>query len=126
MSERPSSKELPQFNAPPPPPPPPAPFEDARSMGLATEVVFSGQRRQELRDALRSTESASPQPPNTAQRTDTGVPDMRQERFDDTQPDENLTLSEQPSALTTYLLMSLMGLGVLVILVLLMYQVILG
>jgi hypothetical protein len=51
---------------------------------------------------------------------------MQQQRFDDTHPDENLTSSEQPSALATYALMSLMGLGVLVILVLLMYQVILG
>src|SRR5690625_1905291 len=125
MSERPSSKELPQFNAPPPPLPPPAAMANADSMGLATEVVFSGQRRRELRDSLRSMESVAQETPRTIQQPHSVTEDSHPGGFDDTQngPTDS---ADQRFALTSFILMSLIGLGILVLLVLLMYLVILG
>jgi hypothetical protein len=98
---------------------------NADSMGLATEVVFSGQRRRELRDSLRSMEAVAQDTPRTLQQPHSVTEDSHPSGYDDTQ-DDHTDSADQRFALTSFILMSLIGLGILVILVLLMYLVILG
>lgn len=49
MSNHPTPEEPKDFDAPPPPPA--ESFDEEQDVGLATEMVFSGKRRQELRDS---------------------------------------------------------------------------
>ena len=49
MSNHPTPEDPKDFDAPPPPPA--EPWGDEQDVGLATEMVFSGKRRQELRNS---------------------------------------------------------------------------
>ena len=49
MSNHPTPEDPKEFDAPPPPPAESS--DDEQDVGLATEMVFSGKRRQELRDS---------------------------------------------------------------------------
>lgn len=108
MSNCPTPEQLRAFN---PPPPPPADWSaDQGDVGLATEMVFSGQQRQQLRNAA------------AYERLSTD--EVQYQRY---APQEHQT-EQVPEgfSLTTLFLYSLIGLGIFVILAGLLSQIILG
>ena len=108
MSNRPTPEQLRTFTPPPPPPADWATHE--QDVGLATEMVFSGQQRQQLRHAA-AYETLS-----------TGEVQYQRYAPQDHQTDR----SDERFAMTTFLLYALIGLGVFAILAILASQVIIG
>ena len=117
--------DAPRRSYPPPQPPPPEVADAGEDVGLATEMVFSGQRRRQLRNLAEY------------ERLQTGELQHGDEcdLYDDvtardTPLEKPLRQQEDPSrerfALTTLILISLVGLGVLTILALLILRVLIG
>ena len=117
--------DAPRRSYPPPPPPPPEVADAGEDVGLATEMVFSGQRRRQLRNAANY------------ERLHTGELQYEDDGnlYDDvtardTPLEKPLHQQENPSserfALTTLILFSLAGLGVLTILALLLLRLLIG
>ncbi|GAA4481022.1 hypothetical protein GCM10023190_26540 [Enteractinococcus fodinae] len=108
MSNYPTPEQLRAFN---PPPPPPADWSaHEQDVGLATEMVFSGQQRQQLREAA------------AYERLSTD--EVQYQRY--TPQDHQTDQSDERFAMTTLLLYSLIGVGVFAILAILISQVFLG
>lgn len=110
---------------PPPPPPPPEVADAGEDVGLATEMVFSGQRRRQPRNLAEYERLQT----GELQHGDEG--DLYDDvTARDTPLEKPLRQQEDPSrerfALTTLILISLVGLGVLTILALLILRVLIG
>ena len=117
--------DAPRRSYPPPPPPPPEVADAGEDVGLATEMVFSGQRRRQLRNLAEY------------ERLQTGelLHGDEGDLYDDVTPrdtplEKPLHHQENSSserfALTTLIPISLAGLGVLTILALLILRVLIG
>ena len=109
MSTYPTPEQLRTFT-PPPPPPPADRATRKQDVGLATEMVFSGQQRQELRNAA-AYETLS-----------TG--ETQYERY--APQDHQTDRADERFAMTTFFLYALIGLGVFAILAILASQVLIG